>query len=61
MYCRLDISTSEEGQRITGINRQTCIQRFCPFPITRLVVFDLQRSYRLSEQQGDGAQIRMTL
>lgn len=57
MYGRLDVSTSQEAQRITCVDRQTAIERLSPLPTTGLVVADLKSRHGLAEEQGDGAQV----
>ena len=60
VHSGLDIPSCQETQRITRINSQTSIQRLSPLPFTSLMILDLERSYRLTEEKSDGAKISMT-
>lgn len=47
--------------RVTGVDGQTRVERFRPFPLSRLMILDLQRGHWLPEQQGQRAQVGVTL
>jgi hypothetical protein len=50
MHRRLDITASQETERIARIDSQATVQRLCPLPVSSLVVTDLQGSDRLTEE-----------
>ena len=54
---RLDIVASEEAEGVARVDGQAGVERFGPFPLARLVVLDLQRSDRLTEQESERAKI----
>lgn len=57
MNRRLDVAARQETQCVAGVDRQAAVKRLRPFPLTGLMVLDLQGSNGLSEEEGDCSQI----
>lgn len=58
VYTTLDQAARQCRQRVTSVDRDCAVLRFHPLPLA-LRVQDLQRCYRLAEQQRYGTEVRV--
>lgn len=57
VYGTFHISGCQKRKRVASVDGECGILWFCPFPLPRLVILDLQRGYWLAEKQGPGSQV----
>ncbi len=55
----LDVSASQERQRVARVDGERAVLGLHPLPLARLVVPDLERRHWLAEEKGPGAEVRV--